>query len=99
MGKRIAVAVTAFAGTWLFLGLHAVWWGMWIGVGLEPFPYGLLTMILSLEAIVLGTLIMMGQNLAAERDHQQALLDRQRAAHVEKIAEHLDSVHAHQLKI
>lgn len=99
MGKSIAIAITAFAGTWVFLFLHIIWWTIWIGFGVEPFPYGLLTMILSLEAIVLGTLILMGQNLAAKHDAEQAKLDRDRAKHVEHIAEHLDQVHAHQLTI
>ncbi len=100
MGDRIADQLTRFSGSWSFLFVHAIWWTIWIAFPIvEGFPFGLLTMILSLEAIVLGTLILMSQNRAAERDRQMLALDRHRAEHVEKIAEHLNRVHAHQLKI
>jgi len=39
---------------------------------IEPFPYGLLTMVVSLEAILLSTLIMMSQNRQSERDRHHA---------------------------
>ena len=41
-----------------FIMSHAIWWGVWIGFGIEPFPYGLLTLIVSLEAIVLSSLLL-----------------------------------------
>ena len=34
--------------------LHVIWFGRWIGFGVEGYPYGLLTMIVSLEAIFIG---------------------------------------------
>ena len=49
-----------------------MWFGFWIIYPVEVFPYGLLTMIVSLEAILLATLIMMAQNRQAERDRHQA---------------------------
>src|SRR5713226_9716460 len=99
MGNRIADILTYFAGSWTFLGLHALWWTVWLLLPVEPFPFGLLTMILSLEAIALGTLILMSQNRATERDHAAMARDCERNKHVEHIAEHLDEVHAHQLTI
>jgi uncharacterized membrane protein len=36
----------------------------WIGLGVEKYPYGLLTMIVSLEAIFLSTFVMISQNRA-----------------------------------
>ena len=36
-----------------FVYLHVIWFAAWIGFGVEPYPFGLLTMILSLEAIFL----------------------------------------------
>lgn len=84
---------------WYFLALHGVWWVAWFALNVEPFPFGFLTMVLSLEAIVLSTLILIAANQQAARDRVQANLDRKRAEHVEHIAEHLDKVHAHQLKI
>lgn len=49
------------ASPW-FLILHAIWWACWIIFKVEPFPYGLLTMILSLEAIVLSALLLSSSN-------------------------------------
>ena len=49
------------ASPW-FLIVHAIWWTCWIVFKVEPFPYGLLTMILSLEAIVLSALLLSSSN-------------------------------------
>jgi uncharacterized membrane protein len=49
------------ASPW-FLIVHAIWWACWIIFKVEPFPYGLLTMILSLEAIVLSALLLSSSN-------------------------------------
>ena len=46
----------------LFIISHAIWWGVWIGFGVEPFPYGLLTLVVSLEAILLSSLILSSGN-------------------------------------
>src|SRR3954467_4067498 len=62
--NRIADRVTAFSGSMLFVYLHIVWFGLWIGLRVEPFPFGLLTMIVSLEAIFLSTFVMISQNRA-----------------------------------
>jgi uncharacterized membrane protein len=47
-----------------FVYLHACWFASWIGFGVESYPYGLLTMIVSLEAIFLSTFVMISQNRA-----------------------------------
>jgi len=72
---RAADMVTTFAGSWWFLGLHAIWFTLWIALRLEPFPFGLLTMIVSLEAIFLSTLVMMAQNRQTRATDRR--LDRQ----------------------
>ncbi len=72
---RIADRITAFAGSMPFVYLHALWFALWIGLRVEPFPFGLLTMIVSLEAIFLSTFVMLSQNRADER--RQALADHQ----------------------
>jgi uncharacterized membrane protein len=41
-----------------------VWFGCWIAFGVEGYPFGLLTMIVSLEAIFLSTFVMISQNRA-----------------------------------
>jgi uncharacterized membrane protein len=65
--NRIADAITRFAGSMLFVYLHVIWFGAWIGLRVEPFPFGLLTMLVSLEAIFLSTFVMISQNRADER--------------------------------
>jgi uncharacterized membrane protein len=59
---RIADAITRFAGSMWFVYLHVAWFSLWIGLGVERYPYGLLTMIVSLEAIFLSTFVMITQN-------------------------------------
>ncbi len=51
----------------LFVYVHIIWFGCWIGFGVEDYPYGLLTMIVSLEAIFLSTFVMISQNRADAR--------------------------------
>jgi hypothetical protein len=41
--NRIADRITAFAGSMRFVYLHMAWFGLWIGYGVEGYPYGLLT--------------------------------------------------------
>ncbi len=70
--NRIADAITAFAGSMWFVYVHVVWFGAWIGLGVERYPYGLLTMIVSLEAIFLSTFVLISQNRQAQKDRVRA---------------------------
>jgi CBS domain-containing protein/uncharacterized membrane protein len=79
---RIADAITAFAGSMIFVYVHVVWFALWIALRVEAFPFGLLTMIVSLEAIFLATFVMISQNRADERrqvlaDHQWQLVQQE----------------------
>jgi uncharacterized membrane protein len=62
--NRMADAITRFAGSMAFVYVHIVWFAVWIIGGVEGYPYGLLTMIVSLEAIFLSTFVMISQNRA-----------------------------------
>jgi uncharacterized membrane protein len=73
--NRVADAITTFAGSMLFVYLHIIWFGCWIGFGVEGYPFGLLTMIVSLEAIFLSTFVMISQNRADAR--RQVIGDQQ----------------------
>src|ERR1700675_265170 len=73
--NRIADHITAFSGSMRFVYLHAIWFACWIGFGVEKYPYGLLTMIVSLEAIFLSTFVMISQNRADAK--RQAIADQQ----------------------
>jgi uncharacterized membrane protein len=81
---RAADAVTSFAGSLTFVYLHSVWFGVWVlvNVGLigasvqfDRYPFGLLTMIVSLEAIFLSTFVMVSQNRQATRTEVRSQLD------------------------
>jgi uncharacterized membrane protein len=73
--NRIADRITAFAGSMLFVYLHIIWFAVWIGFRVEHYPFGLLTMIVSLEAIFLSTFVMISQNRADAR--RQIVADEQ----------------------
>jgi uncharacterized membrane protein len=82
---RAADAITAFSGSMMFLYLHLAWFGVWIALNLgwlgikpfDPFPFGLLTMIVSLEAIFLSTFVLISQNRMTLAADQRADLDLQ----------------------
>ncbi|MFN8555924.1 MAG: DUF1003 domain-containing protein [Dehalococcoidia bacterium] len=74
--------ITVFSGSMLFVWLHVLWFGGWILVNIgvlpvrpfDPFPFGLLTMIVSLEAIFLSTFVLISQNRQAlQADRRQKI--------------------------
>ena len=73
--NRAADRITAFSGSMLFVYIHMLWFGLWIGLGVERYPFGLLTMIVSLEAIFLSTFVMISQNRADAK--RQVIADEQ----------------------
>jgi uncharacterized membrane protein len=73
--NRIADAITRFAGSMTFVYIHVIWFATWIGFGVETYPFGLLTMIVSLEAIFLSTFVMISQNRADAK--RQVIADEQ----------------------
>src|SRR5437868_15512913 len=72
---RAADAITGFTGSMPFVYLHAIWFACWFAFGVEKFPYGLLTMIVTLEAIFLTAFVMISQNRADAR--REALADQE----------------------
>ena len=73
--NRIADSITRFAGSMYFVYVHIVWFTAWIVFGVEHYPFGLLTMIVSLEAIFLSTFVMISQNRADAK--RQVLADHE----------------------
>ena len=73
--NRIADAITRFAGSMPFVYVHMIWFTAWIALGVERYPYGLLTMVVSLEAIFLSTFVMVSQNRQAARSDIRADID------------------------
>jgi len=89
---RIADIITSLSGRMGFVYVHIVWFGLWIllntgrvGVrAFDPFPYGLLTMIVSLEAIFLSTVVLISQNRLSGEIERRADLD----LHIGLLTEH-----------
>src|SRR5258705_13266846 len=73
--NRIADVTTRFAGSMAFVYFHIIWFAVWSILGIEAYPFGLLTMIVSLEAIFLSTFVMISQNRADFK--RQAAADQQ----------------------
>jgi uncharacterized membrane protein len=90
--ERIADGITRVAGSLWFVWLHTLWFAVWIALNLgllgippfDPFPFGLLTTIVSLEAIFLSTFVLVSQNRQATIADQRAQLDLQ----INLLAEH-----------
>lgn len=82
---RIADGITLFSGRMGFVYVHIVWFGLWVLLNsgrirvqtFDPFPYGLLTMVVSLEAIFLSTLVLITQNRLSQEAERHADLDLQ----------------------
>jgi uncharacterized membrane protein len=93
LDERIADAITRFAGSMRFVYLHALLFGGWILVNLgavpfirpfDPFPFVMLAMAASVEAIFLSTFVLISQNRQAALDERRADLDLQ----INLLAEH-----------
>lgn len=107
MVQRVADWIADFSGSIPFLVLHAVLFFLWIAVNLgwipgvtvfDPFPFGLLTMAVSLEAIFLSVFVLLSQNRQADKDRIRADVDYQvnlkaelEVAHLHEKMDHLTS--------
>jgi uncharacterized membrane protein len=81
---KIADEMTRFAGSMKFVYVHTLWFAVWIiinlgvlglGLAFDKFPFGLLTLIVSLEAIFLSTFVMISQNRQAKAAEVRSELD------------------------
>jgi len=82
--QRISDRISAFASQESMIAVHLVWFGLWIGINVgasrwkfDPFPFSLLTTIVSLEAIFLTFLILASQNRLTRQAEHRAHLDLQ----------------------
>jgi CRP/FNR family transcriptional regulator, cyclic AMP receptor protein len=73
---RIADVITEFSGSLTFLFIHIGFFALWIGLnagahpigGFDPYPFGFLTLVVSLEAIILSVFVLLSQNRQSARD-------------------------------
>ena len=92
---KLSDGLSALTGNIWFVWIHAVWFTAWIVFNVtsqqpfDPFPFGLLTLVVSLEAIVLATFILMSQNRQVEVSDVRQELDFQVNLKSEKILEEL----------
>src|SRR5215213_4104645 len=80
-GERMGQAISDVVGTMTFVTLHAAVMIAWIGwnalapssLRFDPYPYGLMTFIVSLEGVLIATFVLIAQNRMSrqsdERDH------------------------------
>lgn len=113
--QRIADWLAWFSGSMLFLFIHAAWFIIWISLntfilpanangehGFDPFPFGLLTMIVSLEAIFLSCFVLISANRQAEKDKVRADIEYEVNIKAELEVAHLhektDHIHEEMLR-
>jgi len=86
--QRVSDIIAAVAASQAFTIIHVAWFGIWIllnvagangllpeSLAFDPYPFGLLTLIVSLEAIFLSIFVLVSQNRQAERDRIRTDLD------------------------
>lgn len=105
LSDRVADWITEFAGSMACVVLHVVIFAVWIGwnlfaptQGFDAYPFGLLTMIVSLEAILLSTFVMISQNRQAKHADLRAELDYEvdveAESEMKKMLQRLDEIEA-----
>jgi len=82
--ERLAGVIASLAGSMWFAYLHVAWFAAWIGWNvwrgdhaIDPYPFGMLTTVVSLEAIFLTLMVLVSQNREAKLEEQRADLDLQ----------------------
>ena len=85
-------AAIAFGSEWFFV-VHIIWWAIWIFFAIEPFPFGLLTLVVSLESILLSGLILNATNRSGAEDRfiieKDLKLDNETHQLIKDIHQHL----------
>lgn len=104
---RIVDTISTFCGSLAFVYVHTIWFSLWIAINLfpvrairfDPFPFGLLTMVVSLEAIFLSTFILITQNrqsqMADRRNHLDLQINLLAEQENTKMLQMLQAIHQH----
>lgn len=108
LSDKIADFLTDAFGTVFFLGFNALWFGLWMLINtgfipgvpvFDPFPFGLLTMVVSLEAIFLAIIVLISQNRAAQIENLREEIDLhinvQAEEEITRMLIILDKIHDH----
>ncbi len=95
ISDKISDKITQFCGSISFVYIHIIWFGSWLFYNtlsktpFDPYPFGMLTLVVSLEAIILATFIMISQNqqgeitdIRSEADYQTDLKSEKKIAEI-----------------
>jgi uncharacterized membrane protein len=108
--QRVADWISEFSGSMAFLIINATWFIIWIGintlplgiVAFDPYPFGLLTMIVSLEAIFLSCFVLISQKRQSEKDRVRSDIEYEVNVKAELEVAHLhektDQIYTHMLE-
>jgi uncharacterized membrane protein len=85
LGERVSDVFTRFMGTMTFVVLHLILFAVWFVVNLgwtplpvfDPFPFGILTLIVSAEGVLLAIFVLVSQNRMSRQANQRAHLNLQ----------------------
>ena len=109
--ERTADKLSEFSGSFSFLALHIIWFAIWVVLNVDvlpnvkafdPFPFGLLTMIVSLEAIMLSCFLLISQNRTAAQDRIRSDVEYtaniKAGLEVSQLHVKLDQLYAHSMQ-
>jgi len=108
--QRISDWIAWFSGSMHFLIINGLWFVIWISINtlplglpqFDPFPFGLLTMIVSLEAIFLSCFVLISQNRQSEKDHIRSDVEYevnvQAELEIAHLHEKIDHIHEQMLE-
>ena len=105
---RVADGIANFVGSIPFVVIHLLWFGIWVLVNttsmfrawkFDPYPFQLLAMIVSLEAVLLSTFVLIKQNrmsyLSDRRDHLHLQINLLAEREVTRLLQMMDRVARH----
>ena len=83
--ERVSERISDFVGSLTFVGMHVLWFTAWAGwnalapqeLRFDPYPYGLLTFIVSLEGVLVATFVLITQNRMNRQAERRAHLNLQ----------------------
>jgi uncharacterized membrane protein len=82
--ERVVARLAGYTGSLKFLILHGLWFAVWIvfntvrgAYNFDPYPYPLLSTIVSCEAVLLSTIVLIEQNWMSKRDERREHLHLQ----------------------
>lgn len=108
--QKAADWIAEFAGSIPFLVMHIIWFGLWLTINIlpweairfDPFPFGFLTLTVSLEAIFLSVFVLLSQNRQAAKDRVRSDIEYdvnlKAEMEIAHLHEKMDRLHVEMLK-